>query len=205
MLRAIAFGGLLALPFLAPLLTGCTSGDMMKTIFVPPVVAIDSNIPKYLHNVSQIKFWDRMSTANRATSFAWWDSTGQVHEMNDYYDKVIVLAFFGTWSPPSLAQLASIDTLLRSNDTNMRLIGVTLRERAQGGKAVLLIDSFATARSIPYQLLIGSRDFAFTYGGVDAVPMTFVISRKRKITATLEGYIPANKLREAIAKAEEMP
>ncbi|MDP4200744.1 MAG: TlpA disulfide reductase family protein [Bacteroidota bacterium] len=177
----------------------------MKTLFVPPVVAVDSNVPKYLHNVSQIKFWDRMSPANRATSFAWWDSTGQVHEMNEYYNKVVVLAFFGTWSSTSMAQLASIDTMLAAHDTNVLLIGVSMRERVLDGKAVILIDSFARARGIPYQILIGSRDFAFTYGGVDAVPTTFIISRKRKIAATLEGYTPAAILRREITNAEEMP
>ncbi len=185
--------------------TGCNPSSTMRTIFLPPVVVVDSNVPKYLHNVSQINFWDRMSTANRATSFAWWDSAGEVHEMNDYYDKVVVLAFFGTWSPPSLAQLASIDTMLAARDTNVLLIGVSMRERALGGKAVLLVDSFAQLRHISYQLLVGSRDFAFTYGGVDAVPMTFIITRKRQVAATLEGYAPARKLREEIEKAEEMP
>jgi peroxiredoxin len=194
---------LLALVPLAAI--GCSGNSMMKALFVPPVVAIDSNVPKYLHNVSQIKFWDRVSSAQRATSFAWWDSAGQVHEMNDYYDKVVVLAFFGTWSPPSLAQLASIDTMLAARDTNVLLIGVSMRERALGGKAVLLVDSFAQARGLSYQLLVGSRDFAFTYGGVDAVPMTFIITRKRQIATTLEGYAPARKLREEIEKAEEMP
>src|SRR5207248_3220249 len=112
-------------------------------IFEPPAITIDSNVPKYQHNVSQIKFWDRMVQANRATSFAWWDSIGQIHEMQDYYNKVVVLVFFGTWSPPSLAQLASIDTLLKSGDTNFVVIGVAMRERVTGGKAVQTIDTFA--------------------------------------------------------------
>jgi hypothetical protein len=174
----------------------------LKDIFIPPPVTLDSNTPYYLHNVSQIKFWDRMSQANRATDFAWWDSTGKVHQMFDYYDKVVVLTFFGTWSASSTAQLAAIDTVLRSGDTNFLVLAASLKEGVFNGKAVLHVDTFVRAHDIQYQVLIGSRDFAFTYGGVDAVPTTFVITRKRRISATLDGYASSAMLIDAIKKAE---
>src|ERR1051325_2276512 len=160
----------------------------LKNIFLPPPVTIDTNTPYYLHNVSQIKFWDRVSQANRATDFAWWDSTGKVHQMFDFYDKVVVLTFFGTWSTPAIAQLSSIDSAIASGDTNFMVLAASLKEGVFNGKAVLHVDTFARAHNIQYQVLIGSRDFAFTYGGIDAVPTTFVISRKRRITSTFEGF-----------------
>src|SRR6266540_2038598 len=119
------------------------SKKTLKEIFLPASTGIDSNTPKYLHNVSQIKAWERMSQANRATNFSWWDSAGNVHEMYDYYDKVVVLTFFGTWSQASVTQLASIDTVIRSGDTNVMIIAASLREGVFNGKAVLYIDSFA--------------------------------------------------------------
>ena len=201
LLRVIACCSLLGLSF-----TGCSeSKKTLKEIFLPPSVGVDSNVPKYLHNVSQIQVWERMSQATRATNFSWWDSAGTVHEMYDYYDKVIVLTFFGTWSQPALTQLAAIDTVLQSGDTNAMVIAASLREGVFNGKAVLRVDSFVQARGIRYQVLIGSRDFSFTYGGVDAVPTTFVINRKRKITATFEGFASSQLLQEAIKKAEAMP
>jgi hypothetical protein len=177
----------------------------LRSIFLPPDVNVDSNTPKYLHNVSQIKVWDRMSQANRATDFAWWDSIGTVHQMFDYYDKVVVLTFFGTWSNPSLAQLASIDTVLHSGDTNAMILAASLKEGVFNGKAVMHVDTFVRAHNIPYQVLIGSRDFAFTYGGVDAVPTTFVISRRHRVTSTFEGYASSAMLMDAIKKAEATP
>ena len=193
---------LLAATMLA--LASCQSNSTLKAVFTPPI-AVDSNGPFYLHNVSQIKYWDRMSSANRATNFAWWDSAGHVREMSEFYDKVVVLTFFGTWSSPALAQLPIINTVLSSGDTNVLFIGATMREGVTGGKAVIRIDSAARALNIPYQVVIGSRDFGFTYGGVDVVPTTFVITRKRKVEATFEGFVTDDKLRAAIAKAEEKP
>jgi peroxiredoxin len=178
----------------------------MKTMYVPPVVAVDTLGPNYLHNVSQIKYWDRITSADRATNFGWWDSTGHIIEMNEFYDKVVVLDFFGTWSPPSLTQLTQIDSARQtSNDTNALYIGVTMREGVTGGKAVTFIDSFAKVHHIGYPVLVGSRDFGFTYGGIDVVPTTFVITRRRKIAATFEGVVSASKLLDAVAKAEGMP
>ena len=177
----------------------------LKNIFLPPPVTIDTNTPYYLHNVSQIKFWDRVSQANRATDFAWWDSTGNVHQMFDFYDKVVVLTFFGTWSTPAIAQLSSIDSAIAFGDTNFMVLAASLKEGVFNGKAVLHVDTFARAHNIQYQVLIGSRDFAFTYGGIDAVPTTFVISRKRRITSTFEGFASTSMLMDAIKKAEVSP
>ena len=184
---------------------GCSTTSTITTGFLPPNVIHDTIGPNYLHNVSQIKYWDRISSADHATNFAWWDSSGSVHEMYQYYDKVVVLNFFGTWSPSALQQLAVIDSALATHDTNVLTIGVAMREGVTGGKAVILMDSIARARGMNYEILIGSRDFGFTYSGIDVVPTTFIITRKRKIAATFEGVVTESKLLEAIAEAEKKP
>jgi hypothetical protein len=185
----------------------CAPNQTMKTItFVPASVVPDTLAPKYLHNVSQIKYWDRIAAANRATNFGWWDSTGRVVEMNEFYNKVVVLTFFGTWSMPSLDQLYRIRLArLDTPDTNVLYIGVAMREPATDGAAVMHVDSFARARHVDYQILVGSRDFGFTYGGIDAVPMTFVIARSRKIIATFDGVVSEGKLVDTVASAENNP
>ncbi len=183
------------------LLQSCSSTGALRTLYVPPNVKPDTVGPNYLHNVSQVKYWDRISPANRATNFAWWDSSGTVREMADYYNKVIVISFFGTWSPPSDNQLLFLDSIY-TQDTNAFVIAVAMREGVRGGKAVQKLDSFARARNIPYEVLVGSPDFGFTYGGIDVVPTTFVIDQEHRITATFEGFVTEDKLRAAITKAE---
>lgn len=198
-MRYDRFGILLALTL--GILAGCQTYTL-KNPYIPEKAA-DSTGPQYRHNVSQVKYWDRISTVEQATGFAWWDSTGATHELGEYWNKVVVLNFFGTWSPPCLSQLEVIRKLRADmNDTSVVYIGVTQREAVSAGRAVIYIDSFAQARSIPYQLLIGTRDFGFTYGGIDVVPTTFVINSRRKITATFEGEVPASALKAAIAKAK---
>ena len=198
MLRHSAF--IVALGFLSVAI-GCQTYTL-KNPYVPEKTT-DTTGVKYLHNVSQIKYWDRISTADQATGFAWWDSTGATHELSEYWNKVVVLNFFGTWSEPCLSQLAEIARLrTEQHDTNVVYIGVSQREAVAGGKAVGYLDSFAVARKIDYQVLVGTRDFGFTYGGIDVVPTTFVINPRRKIVATFEGEVPASALAAAIAKAK---
>jgi hypothetical protein len=175
----------------------------LKSVFIPPAVVIDSTGPHHLHNVSEIKYWDRISSANHATNFAWWDSASKVHEMYEYYNKIVVLSFFGTWSPPAVNELATLDSALTSGDTNVLYIGVAMKEGVFSGKAVKRIDSFAREHNIPFELLIGSPDFGYTYSGIDVVPTTFVITLRRKISATFEGYVSEAKLLEAISDAEK--
>jgi thiol-disulfide isomerase/thioredoxin len=189
-----------AMVLLVSCLQGCNSNGTMRTLYIPPNVQPDTIGPEYLHHVSQIKYWDRISAANRATNFAWWDANGVVHEMNEFYDKIIVLNFFGTWSAPSLSQMNILDSL--EQDTNVLVLAVAMKERVRGGMAVQLLDSFARAHRIPYELLTGSSDFSYTYGGIDVVPTTFVIDVRRKITATFEGFATKTKLLDAIASAK---
>lgn len=193
-------GYVLSIGLLA-LAVGCQSYTL-KNPYIPEK-SIDSTGPNYLRNVSQIERWDRISTADRATGFAWWDSVGMVHELDEYWNKVVVLNFFGTWSAPCLSQLTVLHNLQSDqHDTNVIYIGVTQRESVTNGKAVVYIDSFAKANHITNQLLIGTRDFGFTYGGIDVVPTTFVINPRRRIVATFEGEVPASSLETAIAKAK---
>ncbi len=172
----------------------------MRTLYIPPSVAPDTTGPVYLHKVSLVKYWDRISPANRATNFGWWNPAGKVLEMNDFYDKVVVLTFFGTWSGPSISQLNVLDSV--APDTNVLVMAVAMKEGARGGEAVIRLDSFSRARELPYEVLVGSPDFGDTYGGIDVVPTTFVIDRRRKITATFEGFATKSTLLDAIGKAE---
>ena len=122
--------------------------------------------------------------------------------MNEYYNKVIVLNFFGTWSQASVDQLREIAKVRQQPDTNVVFLGVTQREKVLGGKAVIALDSFVKTYHIDYPVVIGSRDFGFCYGGIDVVPTTFLITRRRYISDQIEGYIAADALKAAIAKAE---
>ena len=184
------------------LIQSCQSNYTLKRPNFPESINADTGGPYYRHNVSQIKFWDRITSAYNATNFAWWDSLGKVHEMNEYYNKIIVLNFFGTWSQASMDQLAEITKLRATPDTNVIFIGITQKEKVLAGKAVIAIDSFVQEHPIPYQVIIGSRDFAFGYGGIDVVPTTFVITKKRHVSDQIEGFITAEGLRAAIAKAK---
>ncbi|GEM_PF-2486441 len=194
----------LGLVFILALTQGClTNTTNIKSIFLPPNIDADSSSrPYYEGNVSQVKYWDRISTLNHATNFAWWDSAGTVHQMYDYYNKVVVLTFFGSWSPVAINQLTIVDSIRARGDTNILWLAIAMREGTPEGKAVRRIDTFAHARGLNYQVLIGSRDFGFTYGGIDAVPTTFVIDFQRKIASTFEGYVGEAKLLESIQNVE---
>ncbi len=177
------------------------STSAMRTLYIPANVKPDTIGPNYLRTVSQIKYWDRISPADRATNFAWWNQTGAVREMNDYYNKVVVLTFFSTSFLPSVDQLDILDSL-DAEDTNALIIAVAMKEVVRGGQAVLRIDSFVQSHDLPFEVLVGTPDFGFTYGGIDRVPTTFVIDRTRRISATFEGFVTEEKLHAATVSAE---
>ena len=196
------FFGILAWGALLAMVDSC-SPTAFRSAFIPKNVVVDTTGPHYLGHASEIKYWDRISTADRATNFAWMDDTGKVHEMNEFYDKVVVISFFNPNSIPSLNQLRAIDSARVPGDTNVLWIGVGMKV-GQNGKGVMLLDSIARVRAMNYELLVGSPDFGDTYGGIDVVPTSFVITLRRKVSATFEGYASAAVLLSAISDAEKL-
>jgi thiol-disulfide isomerase/thioredoxin len=155
----------------------------------------------FSRSVSTIKFFDRVSSNNYATNFAWWDSTGTVHELRENYGKVILLNFWSTWCKPCVAERSVFDRLRAKYGDSLAVIGITLKESLNGANAVLPVQSFIDSIGIPYQQIVGTSELSYSYGGIDILPTTIVISPELKLVATLQGEQTAESLEKAIRKA----
>ncbi len=138
-----------------------------------------------------------------ATNFAWYDSLGKIHEMTrDYEGKVIVLTFFSTWSDLAVQQFPDLIKLHHELvDSNVIFMASSMKEGVQGSKLVMMLDTFVRAHNIDFQVLAGSLDFSWTYGGVSRVPTTFIVSHRGHVTATLEGKQTIAELKKEIWRA----
>ena len=118
-----------------------------------------------------------------APDFALKDADGKVVHLSDYKGKVVLLDFWATWCGPCKIEIPWFMDLQRKNkDRGFEVLGVSMDE--EGWEVV---KPFLADLGVNYRVVIGTDAAAQAYGGVDALPTTFLIDRAGKIAAVHVG------------------
>ncbi|MGH7997487.1 MAG: TlpA family protein disulfide reductase [Opitutaceae bacterium] len=127
-----------------------------------------------------------MSAPDRTPAPAWAlpDLQGTSVTSNQFKGKVVVLDFWATWCPPCRAEIPGLESLYRQYaDKGLVIVGISLD---QDGPAK--VKAFVKQHGLTYPIVMGNEQVSSNYGGIDAIPTTFVINRKGAIAAMHVGY-----------------
>jgi peroxiredoxin len=118
-----------------------------------------------------------------APDFTLKDADGKVVHLSDYRGKVVLLDFWATWCGPCKIEIPwFMDLERKDKDKGFEVLGVAMDD--EGWEAV---KPFAMQLGINYRLVMGNDETAQMYGGVDALPTTFLIDRSGKVAAVHVG------------------
>jgi len=101
------------------------------------------------------------------------DVEGKVISSETFKGKVVVVDFWATWCPPCRAEIPGyIELQKKYGKDGLVIIGVSLDQK---GPAV--VKPFIEKFGINYQIVMGDDDITAAFGGMDAIPTTFIIDR----------------------------
>jgi peroxiredoxin len=136
-----------------------------------------------------------------APDFALKDADGKPVRLSDYKGKVVLLDFWATWCGPCRIEIPWFSEMERQKkDKGFAVLGVSMDD--DGWKA---IKPFAADMKINYRILLGDDEVAKNYGGLDALPTTFLIDRNGKIADVHVGLTSRKDFETAVDELLSAP
>jgi cytochrome c biogenesis protein CcmG/thiol:disulfide interchange protein DsbE len=131
-----------------------------------------------------------------APDFALKDTDGKTVKLSDYKGKVVLLDFWATWCGPCKIEIPwFMDFERKFKDRSFSVLGVAMDD--EGWEAV---KPFLQNLSVNYRVVMGNDFTAQSYGGVDALPTTFLIDREGRVAAVHVGLAGRKQFEDGIEK-----
>jgi len=141
------------------------------------------------------------SERRAAPDFALKDADGKTVRLSDYKGKVVLLDFWATYCGPCKIEIPwFMDFERKHKDQGFSVLGVSMDD--EGWEAV---KPFVNDVGINYRVMVGNDSTAEQYGGIEALPTTFLIDRDGKIAAVHVGLTSKGEFENAIEQLLQAP
>jgi thiol-disulfide isomerase/thioredoxin len=122
---------------------------------------------------------------------------GATMRLSDLRGKAVLLNFWATWCGPCKIEMPwFVDFQKQYGSQGLQIVGVAMDDSSKDD-----IAKFAKDMGVNYPILIGKEAVGEQYGGVNALPETFLIGRDGKIVDKIIGLEGKAEIEDAIKKA----
>jgi len=123
-----------------------------------------------------------------APDFSLPNTDGKMVKLSDFKGKVVILDFWATWCPPCRKGIPDLVELKNKYKDKIEILGISIDEFTRNSKGEVI--PFMKEYKINYPILYGDMNITQLYGGIRAIPTSFVITPDTKIHAMYEGLVP---------------
>ena len=133
-------------------------------------------------------------TLKAAPAWELQDLDGKPVKSTDFKGKVVILDFWATWCPPCREEIPGFVKLQKKYEAQgLVIVGIALDD---GGAAT--VKKFAQKSGINYPVLMGNDRVSQAFGGIEALPTTFILDREGKIAGRHIGLTKAEEFEKEI-------
>jgi thiol-disulfide isomerase/thioredoxin len=113
------------------------------------------------------------------------DLDGNTIKTASWPGKVTILTFWATWCPPCREEIPELIALQTQYASQLQIVGISVDEGAPER-----VKQFAKRMGINYPIVMATDELVGKFGGVPALPTSFVIDRDAKIVQKHVGLYP---------------
>src|ERR1700739_2981508 len=138
-----------------------------------------------------------LKLSSPAPDFSLVSLDGKTMRLSDFRGKAVLLNFWATWCGPCKIEMAwFVDFQKEYGSEGLQIVGVAMDDASKDD-----IAKFAKDMGVNYPILIGKEAVGDQYGGVPALPESFLITRDGKIVDKIIGLKGKAEIEDSIKKA----
>ncbi len=142
-------------------------------------------------------FASHLTTSSVAPDFTLESLDGKTMKLSDFRGKAVLLNFWATWCGPCKIEMPWFVELQNQYAAQgFQIVGVAMDDASKED-----IGKFAKDMGVNYPILIGKESVGDQYGGVPALPESFLIGRDGKIVDKIIGLRGKAEIEDAIKRA----
>lgn len=132
------------------------------------------------------------------------DLAGQPVSSATFPGKVVLLSFWATWCPPCRLEIPELIDLQRRYKDKLQIIGISMDD-ADTPAEIKHVADVAAQLGINYPVFIANSKLVDEYGGVPALPTTFVLNTNGRIVQKHTGLYEEGDFENEIRLLANLP
>jgi thiol-disulfide isomerase/thioredoxin len=127
------------------------------------------------------------------------DLAGKVTSIDGLKGKVVLVNFWATWCPPCRAEIPALIQLQEKHRDQLQIIGISEDDSIED------VHEYVKKMGINYPVVMSTPELVQAYGGVAALPTTFVVDTEGRVVQRHMGLLNAEDTEREVRALSGLP